>query len=125
MIERSDLINHNERGRNDKDIPHVVVPLLGQFKGETGDRSHLLLLVNETNSGIKIRKWVDRVAVMLAREGHTGAGPAMCERNGDPLASNDVDDFFKSQVERVQVEHPELIEDSVDVQEDFGIFRSL
>ena len=83
------------------------------------------MLVKETNSGIKIRKRVDRVAIMLAREGHTGADPAMCEHNGDPLASSDVDDFFKSQVERVQVEHPELIEDSVDVQEDFGIFRSL
>ena len=122
MMERSDLIAHNERGRKDPEIPHVVVPLLGQFKGEAGERSHLLLLVNKTNSGIQIRKWVDRAARLLAQENHSGAGAIMCNRDGSPLASFEVDTYFKEQVEKVQEAHPELIEESVNIQEDFNIF---
>ena len=57
MIERSDLISHNDRGREDPEIPHVVVPLLGRFKGELGERCHLVMMVNVSRSGIQFRKW--------------------------------------------------------------------
>ena len=125
MIERSDLINHNDRDRMDPDIPHVVVPLQGQFKGETGERSHLLLLANQTDSGINIRRWVDRTVKLLDREKHDGAGPAICNSDGSLLSSYEVDTFFKEQVERVQKECPHLIESVINVHEDFSIFRSL
>lgn len=36
-----------------------------------------------------------------------------------------MDNFFKLQVERVQKEHPSLIENQVNLYEDFSIFRSL
>ena len=69
MIKRSALIGEIDKGRIDKDILHVVVPLLGRFKGETGERCYLLLLANTTDSGIQMRKWVERAAVMVkARE---------------------------------------------------------
>ena len=61
MIERSDLIRHVNRGRMDRNFPHVVVPLLGRFKEETGKRSHLLIMTNKTNSGIAIMSWVERM----------------------------------------------------------------
>ena len=54
MIERSDLVEHMERGKHDADIPHVVVPLLGRFKGETGEKIHLLMMMSEIDSGIAI-----------------------------------------------------------------------
>ena len=36
MMERSDSIRHINRGKTDPEIPHVVVPVLGQFKGKAG-----------------------------------------------------------------------------------------
>ena len=77
MIERSDSIAHIDRGRNDTDVPHVVVSLLGQLKGETEERSHLLVLAKKSNLGIEFRKLVDRVACMLKDERHSGAGLVM------------------------------------------------
>ena len=35
--------------------PHVTIPLRGRFKGEQGERCHLLPLANQTRSGIQIR----------------------------------------------------------------------
>jgi len=125
MIERSDLIDHIERGKHDDDIPHVVVPLLGRFKGETGERSHLLLLVNTTSSGIQIRKWIGRVVALLKIEGLEGVGPAMCNSDGSPMSSFEVDRYFKDQLEVVQKKRPDLIESHINVHEDFGIFRSI
>ena len=103
----------------------MVVTLLGRFKSETGEKSHLLLLAKKTNSGILIRKWVDRMVICLKNEQHTGAGPAMCNPDGSPLSSYEVDMFFKEQVVRVQSKRPDLIESSINVYDAFGIFRSM
>ncbi len=40
---------------------HVVVALLGRFKGETGLGYHLMPLVLLTKSGMEPRKWVGRL----------------------------------------------------------------
>ena len=126
MMERSDLVKHIARGENDADIPHVVVPLLGQFKGETGEKCHLLMMANVTSSGIEIRKWVNRAVQMFIKEGCTSVGPVMCGMDGKTmLPSQEVDMEFKNQLRQVQLSHPELIEPSVDVYRDFGIFRSM
>lgn len=124
MIERSDLINYVEKGRLDQEICHVVVPLFGRFKGETGKRCHLLLLANVINSGIQMRKWVERAVALLKLEGHQGAGPAICESDGLPISSLVLDEFFKSQVQKVQTSKPYVIDSKVTVFDDFGIFRS-
>ena len=68
---------------------------------------------------------MDRTVRLLIRENHEGAGPAICNRDGSLIPSYKVDNFFKLQVERVQKDHPNLIESQIDVHEDFSIFRSL
>ena len=50
MLDLMELGNNLEAGRND-DIPHVVVPLLGRFKGEDFGRHHCLLAPEKSNSG--------------------------------------------------------------------------
>ena len=110
----------------DPDLPHVVVPLLGQFKGETGERCHLLMMINTTQSGIEVRKWVERVVQLFVQEDCTTVGPVMCEVDGETmLPSHNVDIEFKDQLRKVQLSRPDLIENSVDVYKDFGIFRSM
>ena len=37
---------------------HVMVNLKGQFKGETGDKWHMLLLVDIMYSVIEVRRWL-------------------------------------------------------------------
>ena len=96
MIERSDLIKHVNRGRLDAASPNVVVPLFGRFKGETGERSHLLIMTNTTKSGIAIRSWVERMVGWLENKGLTEVGPAICDEGGSLLPAYLVDLEFKN-----------------------------
>jgi hypothetical protein len=48
---------------------HVIVPLMGRFKGEMGERNILQLLARSAASGIQIGKWVDRLVKILEAEG--------------------------------------------------------
>ena len=129
MIEAHGLITHLHYGVLGDDLDKnersfVVVPLLGRFKNEEGERWHLMLSVSVTGSGFHVRKWVERLAGILVEEGHT-AGPAFCDKNGKCLRSYQLDEEFHKQLELVQASHPHLIESRLDVMEWFSIFRSL
>ena len=60
--------------RLDVDSPHVVVPLLGRFKGETGERSHLLVMTDRTVSGIAIRGLGGKDGGLVSEQGIDGCG---------------------------------------------------
>lgn len=59
----------------------VIIPLLGKFKGETGERYHLTPLASTTSSGIRVREWVERLVLARAHEGWQH-GPAFCDFAG-------------------------------------------
>jgi hypothetical protein len=40
----------------------IIIPLLGCFKGETGERYHLTPLAASTASGIQVWRWVERLS---------------------------------------------------------------
>ena len=42
--------------RKKKDCSHIVVTLKGRFKGETGEKWHMLPLVDIMESGIEVMK---------------------------------------------------------------------
>jgi len=46
---------------------YVMIPLLGRFKNEDGERYHLAPLAYETASGIKIGLWVNRLMMLRNR----------------------------------------------------------
>ena len=71
-----------------------------------------------------VRKWVERVAVILVDECHT-SGPAFCHPNGNCLKMKELDEELHYQLEKVQITHPNLIETKLDVTEWFSVFRSL
>ena len=48
-------------GLQGQDEGYVIIALLGQVKGEHGEREHLLPTASETRSGIKVRRWVQRL----------------------------------------------------------------
>ena len=41
--------------------PHVVVPLTGWFKGDTGESNVMLVLAEKTKSRFLVSKWVKRL----------------------------------------------------------------
>jgi len=129
MIEAHGLVSHLHYGlqedlEEEDDHPFVIIPLLGRFKNEEGERWHLMISVSTTRSGFEVRKWVERVAAIIVNEGHC-LGPAFCHSDGKSFRAFEVDEEFHKQLEKIQGSHPKLIEPNLDVTEWFSIFRSL
>lgn len=126
MVEAHGLYSHIHFGKNETDptLNHVVIPLLGRFKNEDGSRYHLMLSVDKTNSGIEVRKWVERLALYLKKEKRL-SGPAFCHLDGSSYTSVEMNHHFHSLLEDVQSCREDLLPSSVDVHEDYNIFRSL
>ena len=81
-----------DNGRKNK-MGHVVVPLMGRFKNETGERNLVLVLANETKGGLKVRKWIDRFMVLRKLEDQGSlTGPAICDEKGMVLERNIIND---------------------------------
>jgi hypothetical protein len=58
LVEASELVKRRHDGKDHAKHGHCVIPLMGRFKQETGERNLIMVLANETKSGLKIRKWV-------------------------------------------------------------------
>jgi hypothetical protein len=52
-INLAGLLKYLEVGKLDTACPHVIVPLIGRIKGETGERYHMMVLARETKTGIQ------------------------------------------------------------------------
>ena len=105
------------------DRPHVVAPFLGRFKNEIGERYHLLLLAPETQSGIRVRFWLESLIGVREQEGRL-RGPAFCAADGQVEYSGTYEARFHEALAEVQFRRPDLIPITVDVPEDYGISRS-
>ena len=57
MMDATGLQHHIRKGM-DVPLTHVVIPLLGNFKGETGSNNHLQVFVNETEYKLKVMWWL-------------------------------------------------------------------
>jgi hypothetical protein len=127
LVEGTNLCRYKDRGMN-HEIPHVIIPLMGRFKGETGERNVLRVLVLETQSGIQIGKWVRRLVALLEQEQRTDLnhpGPAFCDTQGFVLAYNVMNAWFHEEIQKVQEAHSDLIQREVDPFETYNIYRSL
>ena len=102
---------------------YVIVPLLGRFKGETGERYHLTPLAATTQSGIQTKMWVKLLLRMHERNGRS-KGPAFVDKNNNRMTSKLMQRVILDQLIKVQVNRPDIISDSVDVPEEYGISRS-
>lgn len=117
------ILRHwEESGRSNP--MHVVVALLGRFKGETGLRYHLMPVVARTKSGIEPRKWIGRLLGVYQTMGICH-GPFFRSGDGERMRLRDANVFFFSRLEKVQLLRPDLIGLDVEVEEVYGISRSL
>jgi hypothetical protein len=101
--------------------PHVMAPLLGRFKNKTmGEEYHLVLLAPVTQSGLRVRDWLEALVKVRAQEGRT-RGPAFCDEEGWIAYSGTYESRFFEILTEIQGVSLDLIPASVDVVEDYGI----
>ena len=125
MIDFHGLRSHIKDGKADSETtPHVVIPLLGRFKNEIGERLHIMLSVSTTKSGFRVREWVERLVCTLWMEGKTD-GPAICDKEGFVMESYKINQEFREQLFIVQSQRPDLIKPHINVFEMYNIRRSL
>ena len=124
LLDLYGLRRYLNEGKDPNDAkPHVVAPLLGRFKNEIGERYHLILLAPETQSGIRMRYWLEKLVEARLVEGRT-RGPALCDDKGQVSYSSIYEPSFHEVLIEVQAKRMDLIPTSVDVVEDYGVGRS-
>ena len=87
------LRKHIDVGKHDYKAGHVTVALVGRFKGEEGDRMHVLPIANKSRSGIPFRLWLERLAFQLDKEDRKNC-PAFCDLDGYQLSQSDMERVF-------------------------------
>ena len=125
LTEGSELIKRRDDGKNHPTHPHVVLPLMGRFKGETGERNVLLVLANKTQGGLEIRRWLERLIELLIREGREGkVGPAFCDRRGFLFDRWRLNGVLRESLKSIQARRSDMIGRDIDVDDKFSIHRS-
>jgi hypothetical protein len=111
------------------DAPHVPLMLAGRFKREIGEKLFCQPLALESKSGLKIRLWMYRLIeaydVMQVVEGPVfrtaGKTPGTIKR----AQISDLDPMLHAILKRIQLIWPSVISDSVDIESEFSMFRSI
>lgn len=123
MLDLGALRKYLSKGRDDADCPFVTVPLLGRFKGEEHHRQHLLFSSAQTSSGFQPRKWLEALVGVRQQQGRT-SGPGMCDAQGYVTAQATMNEAFRSCLEAVKEDTPELFPTDQEVS-DYDIDRTL
>jgi hypothetical protein len=102
---------------------HVIVPLLGRYKGEMHKRYHLTPLAAVTNSGIQVRLWLKQLTEVWHEAGRTH-GPAFGTRQGAVLEASFIEKKNVDLLFAIRASSPGLLPAEMDFGEEFGISRS-
>jgi hypothetical protein len=94
-----------ESGKNHPEHPHVMVTLQGRFKGETGERWHLLPIVWKTRSGVEAGVWATRMRDSLQERGRHH-GFAFANARGKQAKAALYEPRFFEQLNFVRARHP-------------------
>jgi hypothetical protein len=107
----------------DHDPPHIIIAILGRFKGEIGENYHLLPIITKTSSGIDSKSWVGRL-LQEYRKTNITTGPLFRNKAGQKVKAMDFEPRFFDRLEQIQIMRPDLIPPTDDVSEDYGIYHS-
>ncbi len=114
---------HTGPNANGECMAHVVIALLGRFKGETGKKYHYMVSVLRTKSGLKPGKWIGRM-LKWYRDRRITNGPVFRKKNGKRGKAKDYELEIFERLERIQRDQPSLLAPDLDVTEAFGLSRS-
>ena len=128
-VDLAGLRKHVRRGLNHATSPHCVAPLLGRFKGEDGERYHLLLMASVTASGLQPRKFIELLVERREEQGFY-QGPAFIDQEGNEANSGGYEAIILGVLhdhklwEDGQEEDSEKLFEGVEIDEVYGVFRS-
>ena len=111
-------IRHN-KGNNYHTYSHVVVLLLGRFKGESEKMCLAFPLPLKSKLSFQPAPWIGRVLMLHVVEGWTD-GQFFSDKNGKGLKPTFCEIKFIESVERVRQEHPKIIDMEMDYFRLFG-----
>ena len=100
-VDGDSLVKEIDVGKEATPIPHVLVPVIGFFKAEHGERMHVFCLANQTKSGIQVRVWLERV-VSILREEKKAMCPAFCDAKGYMMQSYEVEGVIHPILKEIQ-----------------------
>lgn len=127
LVEATSLCHYYDEGLK-QNRGYVIVPMMGRFKGETGERNMLRALVQTTRSGIRINYWVENLVALLKderRDRDHEPGPAFCDERGYALSYSFLNNLFHEELLKVQELESDLIPSEISVSEVYNLFRSL
>ena len=125
LLEASELIKRKRDGRHLRKDGHCVIPLMGRFKQETGERNLIIVLANLTSSGLEIRKWVELLIGLLESEGRAGeVGPALCNKDGYMIEKWRLNGELHSIMATIQENDHGIIPLGTEVDKRFNVYRS-
>ena len=100
---------------NKKGFSHIVVTLKGRFKGDNGEKWLMLPLVDTTESGIEVRKWVGRWSEVLVEQDGRLEGWMLQGKEGERLRIQDLYKGFQEGLGELQTGGEGLILVRVDI----------
>lgn len=123
LVDLFGLLKYSSMDLCEDGIRYVIIPLLGRFKNEEGERYHLTPLAYTTNSGIPIGLWTSRLVEVKQRHSQTH-GPAFSDRYGSLIDPRWLEMEIMDRLHVIQSSYPDLIMQDINVYEDFGTSRS-
>jgi hypothetical protein len=117
------FMTYFDSGKTHPEHKHVMIPLQGRFKGETGERWHLLPIVWRTRSGIEVGRWAERMQESLLERGRVH-GFIFANNRGKQAKAALFEPAFFEQLNYVRARYPDLFPPNVCIEDDFGISRS-
>jgi hypothetical protein len=97
-----------------------MIPLLGWFKGETGEGWHLLPIVWKTWLGIKAGTWATQMKASL-EEQRCLHGFVDSDKKGKQTKASTLEPWFYEQLNWVRIRYPDLFPPNVNIEDDFGM----
>ena len=121
----TDLRMYLEAGKRKASNKHVCFPLRGRFKGETGERNHMMVVAYETASGIKTGMWVERFLSCFKEVGRTETGFLFSSYKKRARKIGDYNGQFVERLEEILGQRPDLFPPGTNIAEDYSLVRSL
>jgi hypothetical protein len=118
------FLKYLDVGAADMTNPHVIVPLIGRLKGETGETYHMMILARVTSSGVMAGRWADRLGQSLIRCRRRN-GFMFVDVKNNQAKIGQYDDEFTKRLTRVKMLNPHLFERGLNIVEAYSLRRSL
>ena len=118
--------SHDDFKAKNENPPHIIIPIKGRFKGEQGERCHLLPLSNSSKSGVNIRKSIHAL-IKLRNECKIESPWLFTDHCGSKLSFDEMNEIFLDKLEEIKErDHANILglEDQ-NIREDYSINRSL